>query len=131
MDAPTPFLKIASADQAAGERFVGVIVDQHADGRTTAYGVFLLDDQVDDLSHKNASAWAQARGGEVPSMREMHLIAANAAERLDHVHWYWTRDGFQGGTRSFHNFDSKDGRVGYTHAWHLHSALVVRRVQIC
>ena len=73
---------------AAGERFAGAILND--DGSLSHY-LILLPGQTEDVSWKDALAWATEHGGELPTRREQSLLFTNLKDEFDDE-WYWSSE---------------------------------------
>jgi len=58
-----------------GEVYAGLILGQEGE---KDYHLFLLPTEAVGITWKNAVAWAKKEGGQLPSRRELRLLAANA-----------------------------------------------------
>lgn len=70
---------------AAGEHYVGAIQDNGI----IDHHVVLMPYRSDPLPLHDALIWARSVGGELPSTRELSLIAANAKGQLKED-WFWS-----------------------------------------
>jgi len=71
-----------------GEFYAGLILGK--DG-TPDYHLILLPGDAADVSWPAASDWAAARGGELPTRRELSLLFANLREQFERG-WYWSNE---------------------------------------
>ena len=69
-----------------GERYVGEILND--DGMPTHYLILLAGDK-DYGTWKDAKAWAESIGGEMPTRQEQSLMFANAKKQFKRD-WYWS-----------------------------------------
>ena len=98
-----------------GELYAGILVDPD-------YHVILLPGEAEDVTWKDAIAWAKKAGGELPTRREQSLLFANLKEQF-HPRWYWSGEqhalysdyawtqNFYYGNQDYNNFDSYQGRA--------------------
>lgn len=71
-----------------GEIYAGISRD-HDTGEW--HHLVRLPDTLDrGLTWQEAIDWARSVGGELPTRDESALLHANARDRIDHGHWYWT-----------------------------------------
>lgn len=71
-----------------GEIYVGAIIS--ADGSRNHH-LILLPDLEKNLCWKDAIAWAEYIGGELPDRVESALLFAHVKDQFDQE-WYWTRE---------------------------------------
>ena len=71
-----------------GEIYVGAIIS--ADGSRNHH-LILLPDLAVNVCWKDAIAWAESIGGELPDRVECALLFAHAKEHFQGS-WYWTRE---------------------------------------
>ncbi len=70
-----------------GEHYAGVILD--AQGRVQHHLVLLPAVPANELSWKDALAWAESVGGALPTQKEQSLLFANCGEQFEAA-WYWS-----------------------------------------
>jgi len=73
---------------AIGERYVGTIIS--ADGSRNHH-IILLPGAVNEKTWKDAKAWAESIGGELPDRTEGALLFATLKDEFEEQ-WYWTRE---------------------------------------
>ena len=71
-----------------GEIYVGAIIS--ADGSRNHH-LILLPDLAKNLCWKDAIAWAESIGGELPDRVESALLFAHVKDQFE-PEWYWTRE---------------------------------------
>jgi hypothetical protein len=71
-----------------GECYAGLILGK--DGEPD-YHLILLPGEAADVSWPAANDWALARGGELPTRRELSLLFANLREQFERA-WYWSSE---------------------------------------
>ena len=71
-----------------GEIYVGAIIS--ADGSRNHH-LILLPDLAKNLCWKDAIAWAESIGGELPDRVESALLFVHVKDQFDQE-WYWTRE---------------------------------------
>lgn len=71
-----------------GEIYVGAIIS--ADGSRNHH-LILLPDLAKKLCWKDAIAWAESIGGELPDRVESALLFVHVKDQFDQE-WYWTRE---------------------------------------
>ena len=71
-----------------GEIYIGAIIS--ADGSRNHH-LILLPDLAKNLCWKDAIAWAESIGGEIPDRVESDLLFAHVKDQFDQE-WYWTRE---------------------------------------
>lgn len=78
-----------------GEIYVGAIIS--ADGSRNHH-LILLPESAENLVWKDAIAWAESIGGELPDRVESALLFAHVKDQFDQKKdqfdqkWYWTRE---------------------------------------
>ena len=70
-----------------GGTFAGVITKKNG----AHCAVILLPEQGADLNWKNALAWAEKQGGELPTRPVAAMLFANVKDKLQ-PHWHWTSE---------------------------------------
>ncbi|GGX01670.1 DUF1566 domain-containing protein [Undibacterium macrobrachii] len=118
--------KIASAypitinlpELKAGEKYVGAIIS--ADGTKRDHIILLPETKV-DINWKDAMAWAQSIGGDLPNRCESALLFATMKDQFE-PQWHWTNEQhagssgyawmqtFSGGTQDNYH-ESYEGRA--------------------
>ncbi|RQZ17266.1 DUF1566 domain-containing protein [Burkholderia sp. Bp9031] len=107
---------------AAGERFVGSILDE--DGALTHY-LILLPGEAEDVTWAQACEWAEQQGGELPSRREQSLLFTNLQGEFESA-WYWSGEEAEtSGWAWYQNFCS--GTQDYDQQYDQLRARAVRR----
>jgi hypothetical protein len=80
----------ALIDLRPGEHFAGLVIGK--DGEPSHY-LILLSGEAEDVTWKDAMAWADRQGGEyaasLPARREQALLYANLKEQFKPA-WYWS-----------------------------------------
>jgi len=71
-----------------GETYAGLILGKNGE---PDYHLVLLAEEASDVSWPSAGEWAVARGGGLPTRRELALLFANLRESFDRV-WYWSSE---------------------------------------
>ena len=71
-----------------GEFYAGLILGK---GDEPDYHLVLLAGDAADVSWPAAREWALARGGELPTRRELSLLFANLREQFERT-WYWSSE---------------------------------------
>lgn len=71
-----------------GECYAGLILGK--DGMSD-YNLILLPGETGDASWSAANDWASARGGSLPTRRELSLLFANQREQFERA-WYWSSE---------------------------------------
>ncbi len=72
----------------SGEEYVGLIVSADA---CKNHHIILLPGERNDINWKDANAWAESIGGELPDRCEGALLFATMKDRFQ-PEWYWTRE---------------------------------------
>ena len=72
----------------AGELLAGLILGKNGE---PDYHLVLLPGQANDVTWKDAKAWAKKIGGELPTRREQSLLFANQREAFE-ARWYWSAE---------------------------------------
>jgi len=78
----------------SGEKYAGLILGK--DGAPDQH-VILLSGQANDVTWKDAKAWAKNAGGELPTRREQSLLFANLKEEFE-PRYYWSGDLYEPGS---------------------------------
>lgn len=71
-----------------GEAYAGLILGKEED---PDYHLVLLPGEAVDVSWPSAVDWAVARGGVLPTRRELALLFANQREAFER-NWYWSSE---------------------------------------
>jgi hypothetical protein len=71
-----------------GELYAGLILGRQGE---PDHHLVLLPGRASDVSWPAAQEWAAARGGALPSRRELALLFANLREEFDRA-WYWSSE---------------------------------------
>ena len=71
-----------------GELYAGLILERPG---SIAHHVALLPGEAVDVSWRQARAWAEENGGELPNRRELSLLYTNLKEQFARE-WYWSSD---------------------------------------
>ncbi|MFA6067161.1 MAG: hypothetical protein WC810_01130 [Janthinobacterium sp.] len=84
-------VELPHVDKARGEYYGGLVIKP--DGMPEHHLIVLGDDTSSALTWWNALNWADERGGELPTMKEMSLVFAHSYEqRADVVYWSADKD---------------------------------------
>jgi hypothetical protein len=71
-----------------GELYAGLILGGHGE---PDHHLVLLPASAADVSWPAAQDWASARGGALPTRRELALLFANLRDEFDRA-WYWSSE---------------------------------------
>jgi hypothetical protein len=71
-----------------GELYAGLILGQQG---APDHHLVLLPGRAADVSWPTAQEWAAARGGALPTRRELALLFANLREEFDRA-WFWSSE---------------------------------------
>jgi hypothetical protein len=71
-----------------GELYAGLILGQQG---APDHHLVMLPDRAADVSWPAAQEWAAARGGSLPTRRELSLLFANLRDEFDRA-WYWSSE---------------------------------------
>lgn len=69
-----------------GERYAGIIL---GDDGMPSHHMVLLPGEADEVNWKDAQAWAEQMGGELPHRCEQALLFANLRDEFASA-WYWS-----------------------------------------
>jgi len=69
-----------------GERYAGIIL---GDDGMPSHHLVLLPGEADEVTWKDAQAWAEQIGGELPHRCEQALLFANLRDEFENA-WYWS-----------------------------------------
>ena len=72
----------------AGETYAGIIIGQAGE---SDYRLVLMPPEAVDITWKEAGAWAEKQGGQLPNRRELRLLLVNAAEAFA-KEYYWSNE---------------------------------------
>ena len=117
---------LSTISLAPGEEYAGVILGK--DG-APSHRLILLPGDKNEITWKDAMAWAAKVGGELPTRREQALLFANLKEHFEEA-WYWSREQHASGSDCawYRNFD--DGGQGDYGKTSKLRARAVRRLEI-
>lgn len=89
-----------------GERYAGIIL---GDDGMPSHHLVLLPGEADEVNWKDAQAWAEQMGGELPHRCEQALLFANMRDEFASA-WYWSnaQHAFGSGCAWCQNFGSGD-----------------------
>lgn len=82
-------LPTASIELRPGERYAGPVLD--AEGRIQHHLVLLPDWPEQRLNWKDAKAWAESLGAQLPTRQEQALLYANCKPHLKRT-WHWSSE---------------------------------------
>ena len=82
-------LPAASIQLHAGEHYAGTVLD--ADGNILHHLVLMAPRPDGDLDWDDATAWAEAAGGALPTRQEQALLFANCKPHLQ-PEWHWSSE---------------------------------------
>ena len=71
---------------AHGEHYAGIILGKNGE---PSHHVILLPGEAESVNWKDAKAFAEKAGGELPTRREQSLLYANPKEEFSN-NWYWS-----------------------------------------
>jgi hypothetical protein len=71
-----------------GELYAGLILGQQGE---PDHHLVMLPGRAADVSWPAAQEWAAARGGSLPTRRELSLLFANLRDEFDRA-WYWSSE---------------------------------------
>jgi hypothetical protein len=71
-----------------GELYAGLILGQQG---APDHHLVMLPGRAADVSWPAAQEWAAARGGSLPTRRELSLLFANLRDEFDRA-WYWSSE---------------------------------------
>ncbi len=72
-----------------GEQWAGILLGKN--GEPDQHIILLPGEPETRLNHADATAWAIAQGGELPTRREQSLLFANLKEAFKED-WYWSSE---------------------------------------
>lgn len=104
-----------------GEHYAGLALDA-ATGEPSHHLVLLAGD-AEELTWAEATAWAEERGGHLPTRQEQALLFANLKREFEGA-WYWSGEKSSSGSAWSQGFD-----YGYQSLSTLDSRLRVRAVR--
>ena len=108
-----------------GERYAGPVLD--AEGRTVHHLVLLPDWPEQRLHWKDAKAWAESVGGELPTRQEQALLFANCKPHLKRT-WHWSCEEYEDNASYAWSCYFNDGTQNNNRKSFEGSAVAVRRV---
>ncbi|MBB3256902.1 DUF1566 domain-containing protein [Paraburkholderia sp. WP4_3_2] len=73
---------------APGERYAGLVLGDNGDAD---YHLILLPGENESVDWPDASEWAEAKGGVLPTRREQSLLFANLKGEFESA-WYWSSE---------------------------------------
>ena len=123
---PAPVAAPNRPELNEGEHYAGIILGK--DGEAD-YHLILLPGEAIDINWKDAQAWAEEQGGELPTLREQSLLFANLKEHFK-PRWHWSCEAHQEHTHYAWFQDFNDGDQDYFNKDNERFARAVRRVFI-
>lgn len=112
---PTVYaLPAAEITLQPGEHYAGLVLDATT-GKPSHHLVLLADD-AEELTWAEATAWAEERGGHLPTRQEQALLFANLKREFE-GEWYWSGEksssgsawsqDFSHGSQDYDNLDDR------------------------
>lgn len=109
-----------------GEHYAGLVTGRDGDA---SYHLVLMADETEDVTWKDAQAWASKIGGELPTRREQALLYANCKPEFK-PEWYWSAEAHEKDASYAWRQAFGYGYQDYGHIGYQFRARAVRRLPI-
>lgn len=86
-----------------GEHYAGLVLD--ATTGKPSHHLVLLTGEAEELTWAEATAWAEAHGGHLPTRQEQALLFANLKREFEGA-WYWSGEKSSSGSVWLQSFGS-------------------------
>ena len=110
----------------AGETYAGIIIGQAGE---SDYRLVLMPPEAVDITWKEAGAWAEKQGGQLPNRRELRLLLVNAAEAFA-KEYYWSNEQRAANSDYAWYQNVSSGGQNYSSTYYELRARAVRRIPI-